>query len=225
MVCQPGQIVQLVRLLVFESNQLGSAKRPTSHLLTVAHGLIHLEKDCYLCSISCFISMPCFSRSSLWAKAQSTGSTGVSAHGVLSLSCRACSGSLKRNTWLLPMMIRLPAIGDRPDLKLIRGVCFISPCFCLDATGFESRRQRHTRSENDRLCHSFPINVSLSSFAGLQDHCSFSQGICATCEDTVLVLDEVTTQDNVLSTAGILTADPREKKTMSGRNKSNNIKS
>ncbi|TNN74192.1 hypothetical protein EYF80_015637 [Liparis tanakae] len=31
-------------------------------------------------------------RSSLWAKAQSTGSTGVSAHGVLSLSARACTG-------------------------------------------------------------------------------------------------------------------------------------
>ncbi len=46
--------------------------------------IAHYSK--YLCSISCFMSMPCFSRSSLWAKAQSTGSAGVSAHGVLSLS-------------------------------------------------------------------------------------------------------------------------------------------
>lgn len=62
----------------------------------------------YLWSISCFISMPCFSRSSLWAKAQSTGSIGVSAQGVRSRSWRACSGWLKRNTWLLPKMIRFP---------------------------------------------------------------------------------------------------------------------
>lgn len=62
----------------------------------------------HLCSISCFMSMPCFSSSSLWAKAQSTGSAGVSAHGVLSRSRRACSGSLKRNTWLFPMMMRFP---------------------------------------------------------------------------------------------------------------------
>lgn len=74
----------------------------------------------YLCSISCFISMPCFSSSSLWAKAQSTGSTGVSTHGVLSLSCRACSGSLKRNTWLLPIMIRLPKIDNRQGQNILQ---------------------------------------------------------------------------------------------------------
>ncbi len=62
----------------------------------------------YLWSISCFISMPCLSRSSLWAKAQSTGSIGVSTQGVRSRSWRACSGWLKRNTWLLPKMIRFP---------------------------------------------------------------------------------------------------------------------
>lgn len=62
----------------------------------------------HLCSISCFMSMPCFSSSSRWAKAQSTGSAGVSAQGVRSRSWRACSGWLKRNTWLLPMMMRFP---------------------------------------------------------------------------------------------------------------------
>ncbi len=54
------------------------------------------------------MSMPCFSRSSLWAKVQSTGSTGVSADGVFSLSALACSGWLNRNTWFFPIMIRLP---------------------------------------------------------------------------------------------------------------------
>lgn len=67
----------------------------------------------HLCSISCFMSMPCFSSSSLWAKAQSTGSTGVSAHGVLSRSRRACSGSLKRNTWLFPIMMRFPSLKKK----------------------------------------------------------------------------------------------------------------
>lgn len=62
----------------------------------------------YLCSISCFMSMPCFSSSSLWAKAQSTGSAGVSAHGVLSLSALACTGWLNRKTWLFPRMMRFP---------------------------------------------------------------------------------------------------------------------
>lgn len=66
----------------------------------------------HLCSISCFMSMPCFSSSSRWAKAQSTGSAGVSAQGVRSLSWRACSGWLNRNTWLLPMMMRFPG-GQR----------------------------------------------------------------------------------------------------------------
>lgn len=54
------------------------------------------------------MSMPCFSRSSLCAKVQSTGSTGVSADGVFSLSARACSGWLNRNTWFFPIMMRLP---------------------------------------------------------------------------------------------------------------------
>ncbi len=62
----------------------------------------------YLFSISCFMSIPCFSSSSLWAKVQSTGSTGVSAVGVFSRSARACSGWLNRNTWFFPMIMRLP---------------------------------------------------------------------------------------------------------------------
>lgn len=67
-----------------------------------------VKRKTYLCSISCFISMPCLSSSSLWAKAQSTGSAGVSAQGVLSLSALACTGWLNRNTWLFPRMMRFP---------------------------------------------------------------------------------------------------------------------
>lgn len=82
----------------------------------------------HLCSISCFMSMPCFSNSSLWAKTQSTGSTGVSAHGVLSRSRRACSGSLKRNTWLFPMIMRFPKkrTGTLLDIRTnVTPVCFV----------------------------------------------------------------------------------------------------
>lgn len=66
------------------------------------------------------MSMPCFSRSSLWAKVQSTGSTGVSADGVFSLSALACSGWLNRNTWFFPIMIRLPERNKHETRKLAK---------------------------------------------------------------------------------------------------------
>lgn len=73
---------------------------------------IYIRCSPHLWSISCFMSMPCLSSSSLWAKAQSTGSTGVSAQGVRSLSARAWTGWLKRNTWLFPRMIRFPVMTN-----------------------------------------------------------------------------------------------------------------
>lgn len=93
-------------------------KRSGSHLghITFVH---------YLFSISCFISIPCFSRSSLWANVQSTGSEGVSAEGVFSRSARACSGWLKRNTWFLPMMIRFP-ITKQHKVKKPLFKCIVS---------------------------------------------------------------------------------------------------
>ena len=67
----------------------------------------------YLLSISSLMSIPCFCSSSFWAKDQSTVSsfsaTVVLIWGVFSLSCLACSGWLKRNTWYLPSMTRQPA--------------------------------------------------------------------------------------------------------------------
>lgn len=93
------------------AEKLHSRTQITYSWLLIVSGR-NFELFCYLFSISCFMSMPCFSRSSLWANVQSTGSEGVSADGVFSLSARACSGWLNLKTWFLPMMIRFPKTGS-----------------------------------------------------------------------------------------------------------------
>lgn len=118
----------------------------------------------HLCSISCFMSMPCFSSSSLWAKAQSTGSAGVSAHGVLSRSRRACSGSLKRNTWLFPMMIRFPGKAHVNSLTP-DNTSLIYFFFCEKS----DKASKRTWPQNDETGHSLSVDIRLRPFAGLQD--------------------------------------------------------
>lgn len=101
-------------------------------------------------------------------------------------------------------MIRLPEKDDRQGQKNVNG----------DKIAVSSSLAfAQTWSENSGLCYSLSVYISLSPFTGLQDHRSLSRGVCATCEHTVLIFNEVTAQDNVLPTAGILTADPTEKNT------------
>lgn len=110
-------------------------KRSDSHV-------VHVISVHYLFSISCFISIPCFSRSSLWANVQSTGSEGVSAEGVFSRSARACSGWLKRNTWFLPMMIRFPGTKQKQGKEAIFEMYSI---YVNDLT-FSNAKRQHLES-------------------------------------------------------------------------------
>lgn len=147
-----------------------------------------------LFSISCFMSIPCFSRSSRWAKVQSTGSTGVSADGVFSLSALACSGWLNRNTWFFPMMIRLPGRRHSTKVSEIRvkkniwgkDNSTLQVPYCVDSTKSHlcthmlNFKRPHTKNDSqtwtklDCVFNTLAIDVGFGSLAGHQQDDHFS---------------------------------------------------